>query len=377
MASFAVYIHYPFCGSRCGYCSFPTTAPEAAPQEAYADALLRELEARELPGGAIRSVYVGGGTPSLWRGDELARVVEAVLGRCGAAEEVTVEANPASLRPSWLERLVRAGVNRLSLGVQSTDDEVLALLGRRHTVARAREAVAMAQDAGIRNLGCDVIMALPRQTVEHHLRDISALVELGPQHISTYGLTLAPEAPLRRAGHAPASDDAMARMMEAGRRALEQHGFAHYEVSNYCQPGRHSRHNAALWAGQPYVGLGAWAHSATYLGPETERRANPGPTQYLDVWSGTAAPNHHGAKVERVDAAGSRLEALMLGLRTVEGVDRQRYEERFGVDLDERHGQKIQVLARAGLVNLDLGRLRPTRKGIWFADELALQIAGT
>ncbi len=373
MAPFSVYIHYPFCRSRCGYCSFPTSDPHDAPQGAYADAVLRELEARGLPDGELRTVYVGGGTPSLWRGEHLARVVEAVLaGR--RAEEVTVEANPASLRASWLRRLMAAGVDRLSLGVQSTDDEVLALLGRRHTAARALAAVHLARSVGVGNFGCDVIFGLPGQTVEHHLRDLEALAELGPQHISTYGLSLAREAPLRRAGYAPASDDAMAAMMEAGRRTLEAAGYEHYEVSNYCRPDRHSRHNTALWSGHPYVGLGAWAHSADHAGPLTVRRANPGPGRYLALWSGGETPPDHGATVDRVDAAGSRLEALMLGLRTVAGVHRRRFQRRFGVDLSEVYGPQIAALTSAGMVTLQRDRLRPTRGGIWFADELALRI---
>lgn len=377
--SSTVYVHYPFCGTRCGYCSFPTTDPDVAPQEAYADAVLRELEARaaEHGQGAITSVYLGGGTPSLWREDQLARVVEAILDRfdCAPDMEVTVEANPSSLGYSWLERLWRSGVNRLSLGVQSLDDEVLAMLDRSHTAAGARQAVAMARAAGVENLGCDVIFGVPGQSLERHLGELEMLAELSPDHISTYGLTLAPNTSLRQSGHAAADDDRMARMMESGRGILAAAGYCHYEVSNYCRPSRHSRHNSSLWAGAPYLGLGAFAHSARHEGPSTLRQANPGPEQYLELWSGTATPPaSYGATVERVDEHGSRLEVLMLGLRAADGVSRRRYRARFGADLTAHYGEQINRLAQEGLVRLEGDRLRPTGRGIWFADELALRI---
>ena len=376
---FSVYVHYPFCRSRCAYCSFPTTAPHAWPQERYARAVSRELEQRAggYEAGTLVSLYLGGGTPSLWQGEQVARVVSAVLGRFSQAgeTEVTVEANPASLSRSWLERLRGAGVNRLSLGVQSLDDEVLAMLGRRHTAAGARGAMSMARDAGIQNLGCDVIFGVPGQSVEHHLAELDALTTLGPDHISTYGLTLAPEAPLRRTGRVPASDDVMAQMMRTGRQALRDAGYSHYEVSNYCRPSRHSRHNSALWAGLPYLGLGAHAHSARFQGPVSLRRANPGPDRYMALWSGPDAPAPpHGAAEEQVDEQGSRLEVLMLGLRARAGVLRARYRDRFGADLTEHYGQQIHLLERDGFVRLDDDSLRPTRRGIWFADELALRI---
>ena len=384
--TFTVYVHYPFCGTRCGYCSFPTTAPEVAPQAAYADAVLRELDARAgaYDAGALRSIYVGGGTPSLWRGEHLARVVGEIQGRfCHACEdvEVTVEANPGSLSRDGLDRALGAGVNRLSLGVQSLDDAVLALLGRAHSAAQARDAVSLARAAGVDNLGCDVIFGVPGQGLDHHLDELRCMTDLGPDHISTYGLTLSPKAPLSRSGHAPASGDEMALMMDHGRDALRAAGFEHYEVSNYCRPSRRSRHNSALWAGSPYLGLGAFAHSMLPDGPCTLRQRNPAPQRYMELLSGpevhgrTSRPCHPPVvEVERVDEQGSRLEVLMLGLRTTAGVDRGHYRRRFGADPLEYHGEQIWALEREGLVRVEPDRLCPTDKGIWFADDLALRI---
>ena len=378
---FTVYVHYPFCRTRCSYCSFPTTDPQAAPQEEYADAVLRELDARApaYHEGTLRSIYIGGGTPSLWQGAQVARVTSAVLSRfqCAPEVEVTVEANPTSLELLWLECLLRGGVNRLSMGLQSLDDSVLALLGRGHTAAGAREAVTTARAAGFANLGCDVIFGVPGQSLEHHLSELEALADLGTEHISSYGLTLAPQSPLGRAGHAPAGDDLMALMMESGRQALAAAGYAQYEVSNYCRPTFQSRHNSQLWAGFAYLGLGAFAHSMLPEGPQTVRQSNPGPDPYLELWSEPGVPvAPYGASVERVDQQASQMEVLMLGLRAVAGVSRAHYRERFCADLTEHHGHRIDELVRQGLLRLEADRLRPTPRGIWFADELALRILG-
>ena len=371
---FGVYIHFPFCVAKCGYCDFASLAcpPERIPHRRYADAVLCELSARAAPyeAGELRSVYFGGGTPSLWERSELRRVLEAVqtrfAGRAAADPEITVEANPGTLDGRGFEELLAAGASRISLGVQSLDDEMLRLLSRIHDAAAARRAVREARAAGVQNLSLDLMAGLPGQSLEHHLRQLEQLLELGPDHVSVYALSLSRHAPLRRAGLAPAPDELVAEMLEAAAERLERAGLPQYEVSNFAAPARRSRHNALCWAGWPYLGLGAAAHSMWPDGPRTLRRANPGLPRYLQ------APG--GGSEETVDEPASRHEVLFLGLRTVEGVQRALYRQRFGADPLDHFGPRLYAFEAQGLVCLLPDRIVPTPRGLWLADELALQL---
>jgi oxygen-independent coproporphyrinogen-3 oxidase len=384
--TFGIYIHFPFCLAKCGYCDFASCAvePRSIPHVAYADAVLRELawRAADYAHLALRSIYIGGGTPSLWSPREVGRVVRAACAACRAADEgieVTLEVNPATIDASGLARLGDAGVSRLSVGVQSLSDATLRLLGRIHTADQARSCVRAARDAGMDNLSCDVIFGVPHQTVADHLASLEQLLELAPQHVSAYALTLSADAPLRRAGWAAAGDELLAEMMDAGRERLETAGLPQYEVSNFAPPRRRSAHNALVWAGDPYLGLGASAHSMIARGPATLRCANPPIATYLDAAperDPAGVPTVAGATVEEVDEPRSRNEALFLALRTVDGLDRRAYRKRFGADPVDHFAPGLSSLQAAGLLSVDETRIAPTRRGIWLADEIALRLMG-
>jgi oxygen-independent coproporphyrinogen-3 oxidase len=386
-----VYIHFPFCLRRCGYCDFASCASEAAaiPHTRYADAVLRELDARATAFAAheLRSVYFGGGTPSLWAPAEVARVLAAVRASLGAAAEleVTLEANPGTLAAGACAVLREAGVNRMSLGVQSLDEAALRLLGRIHSAKQARAAVAQARREGGVRLSCDLIFGLPGQSLAHHLGQLDELCALGPEHVSAYALSLAADAPLRErsraAGLAPAPEELVAEMMVAGRERLARAGFPQYEVSSYAPRPARSRHNALVWAGHPYLGLGASAHSMLPLGRANLRSANPPLARYLDApivlpeADGDAAQaTVVGSSVELVAEPSSRFEQMFLALRTVDGVDRAAYAARFGADPLAHFRDPLEELAAQELVTLDADRIAPTARGILYADELALRL---
>lgn len=375
---FGVYIHFPFCRSKCGYCDFSSAATETIPHVAYANAILREVQARGLQysTGTLRSIYLGGGTPSLWNPEQISRVLAAVRHRFGCLDdlEVTLEANPSSVDEQALASWREAGVDRLSIGVQSLDDGFLRMLGRIHTSSQAHQAVTMAREAGFRNVSCDLIFGLPGQSLEHHLGQLRSLVDLEPNHISAYSLTLAPDAPLRRQGLLPGSDDLVAEMMEQGRALLDAAGLPQYEVSSYSAPRYQSNHNALIWAGWPYLGLGAYAHSMVFSGPRTYRTINSDLSAYLQGELTGSPPVVSGAQVEVVDEPRSRWEMILLGLRTTVGLDRLAYRLRFGEDVTEHYGAAIFTLMEQGLVRLDQDRLAPTSRGIWFADDIALRM---
>jgi oxygen-independent coproporphyrinogen-3 oxidase len=380
-----VYVHFPFCASRCPYCDFATEARAAPPHDAYADAVIAELAARG-PGFAtrrLRSIYFGGGTPGRWRADRVAAVVAAVGAAWPGAEalEVTVEMNPGDAAPEHLAALRAGGVTRLSLGLQSLDDGELRLLGRRHGRAEALAAVAAARAAGFADLACDLIFGLPGQTAARLAATLDEVCALAPEHLSLYGLTIeegTPFAAARRAGRLELPDDDLqVELYRLCRARLAAAGYRHYEVSNWARPGKEAVHNGLYWRGVEYLGLGAAAHSL-HLGDgvggerEAERRANlRDPDAYV---AAAAAGRFAPATVERLSPEARRREALWLGLRVLAGVPRDRFRAQYGVDPEAVDPAACADLAAAGLLAVEPDRLRLTDRGLLFADEVGARL---
>ena len=387
-----VYVHFPFCGVHCPYCDFAVEVRAQIPHDAYADAVVAELAARRAwfsGAGALQSIYFGGGTPGLWRADALGRVIDAACAAFGggtdavarAALEITVEANPGEVDEPHLTALARAGVNRLSLGAQAFDDRHLRALGRNHDAAAIPAAVAAARAAGIDNLSLDLMFGLPNQTLDDWRRGVDACVALDPEHVSAYALTIergTPFGALDRAGRLPrAGDDVVAAMFDGGRQALSSAGFEHYEVSSFARAGRRARHNSLYWqaSGAAYLGVGASASSFRPLADGSGWRfANPRATAtYLNAaraGSGSPAAVH----VERRSPADLENEALWLGLRTVDGVDRHVHRLRYGRDPLAGREQAADRCLRAGWLTVDQEHVRLTALGFLFADEVATRL---
>ncbi len=328
---FGVYVHFPYCTHRCPYCDFAVTTEPVPGERLYARAVLAELALRApaFDGLAPRSIYVGGGTPSLWDPAEVSEVLAALRARFvfPADAEVTIEANPESCDRDLLRALRAAGVNRVSVGVQSFDPGVLAKLGRRHGPEAAERAIrAAAEEIG--NASVDLIYGARRSTVEIARADASRAVAAGAVHVSAYELTLdaevmAEEVPLarmRREGRLPlpAEDDA-ARQGTAIRAALRRAGLRRYEISNYARPGRESVHNRLYWDGESYLGLGAGAYGCLRGDANAVRYGNVRAARaYVDAALAGKLPT---AEEDPIDALAARNEALMLSLRTARGAD--------------------------------------------------------
>ena len=260
-----IYVHIPFCYSRCSYCGFFSTT-ELSQRSIYVDAVLKEygLRAGYLPKGeSIRTIYIGGGTPSQLTNSDLARLLRVLP--VAEAEEVTMEANPSDMTEAKLKAWQQMGINRLSIGVQSFDDGMLAFLNRRHDSKQAKKVIRLAQDLGYNNISIDLMYALPCQTLEQWQADIEIALSFGVQHISTYCLSFEEGTPLwrlREKGVVHETDDDLANDMYAYLcQRLKEVGYMHYEVSNFALPGYESKHNSSYWDGTPYLGLGAGAHS--------------------------------------------------------------------------------------------------------------------
>lgn len=349
----ALYIHIPFCRSRCAYCDFFSTTREAE-MPAYVQALCHEVEARrsELPHARVRTIYIGGGTPSLLSPTLLQQILNTVYANyeVDTDAEVTVEMNPDD--PVDVARLRH--INRVSLGIQTFDDDLLRLIRRRHDSASAIQAVRHLQAAGIRNISIDLIYGLPGQTLAMWERDLDTAFALGVQHLSAYALSYEEGTLLTRwrdEGHIrEASDELSVEMFQRLCQRAREAGFEHYEISNFALPGYQSRHNSSYWTGIPYLGFGPGAHS--YDGLRMRRANLPDLNEYLSFYSSPRGGREGTAPCSYEQLSGTDLhdEAIMCGLRTREGIDLQQFLARFGQS-------RLDALLTNAAPHLSAGRL--------------------
>jgi oxygen-independent coproporphyrinogen-3 oxidase len=367
----SVYVHAPFCARRCGYCDFAVQVRRTGDLEGWARALRGELGAVEREGTfrlapRLDTLYVGGGTPSLLGPDAMDRLADIVgRERLGAPDlEWTAEANPESLTDEVSAGWRRAGVNRLSLGVQSFDDRVLRWMGRLHGADGAAESVARARRAGIENVSVDLIFALPGKLGRSWSDDLRRTLALEVPHVSLYGLTVEAETPLgrwvREGREAPVDEGLYREEFLEAAETLAAAGYVHYEVSNFALPGRESRHNGTYWTGEPWLGLGNGAHS--YVHPL--RRWN------LRDWAAyERAAREGGLPVqdhEVLDAGAARLERVWLGLRTRAGLELS--------GLSPRGHHAVEGWALQGWAILAEGAVRLTPQGWLLLDRLAVEL---
>jgi oxygen-independent coproporphyrinogen-3 oxidase len=383
--SFGVYIHFPYCLARCPYCDFAIHARPRIPHREYLAAVRKELAARAplFEKRELVSIYFGGGTPSLWEPECVAEVADAIresFASDGKMLEVTLEANPEQLPRELLDRFRRAGINRLSLGVQSLDKRHLATLGRPHDATIVKRAVEDSRAAGFDNLSMDLIFAVPAQTLADLDRDLEGMFALAPDHLSIYNLTVEERTPfgaLERSGRLKLPDAGLAAEMfdRVAERAAAA-GFEHYEISSYARPGRRAVHNSLYWTGGEWLGLGCSAHSFRRLPAGGERFSTVRSVDdYLNRMGSIGSIGHfpdpllaHHEPLSDETLAG---EACWLALRMLtDGVDRARFAARFGDDPLARFSSHFRRLVDEGLVAVDDRRALLTPRGALFADEV-------
>ena len=351
----SIYIHMPFCRSKCVYCDFCSFAADNRTMEAYCGCLMQEMElaAAIYPDAEIHTVYIGGGTPSIVSAPLMRRVARKLRDCFAIPEgiEFTAEANPGTVTDAWLDVMAEAGMNRLSIGVQARQERLLRLLGRIHTFPQAGEALAMARRHGIHNLSVDLMYGLPTQTLQEYLDSIRAAADLGVQHISAYALKVEDGTRLEgmiREGKLPLPDeDLAADMMEAGIALLESLGYKRYEISNFAKSGFESRHNLAYWRQRYYLGLGL--NAAGMLPAEDavyHRVSNAATTDtYCSMIAAGRLPVTETIPIGREEAM---FETVMLGLRTADGVGYGAFEAMHGISLPDVYGYAILELQTRG-----------------------------
>ena len=387
LESLALYLHIPFCTAKCGYCDFNSYEGLDHLVPEYTPALVREigLWAPAAQGHRVETVFFGGGTPSLTAIDDLTSIVTAIRDRFAVAADAewTLEANPSELTREHLQGLRGAGINRLSMGVQSLHDDELQQLDRLHSAERAVEAFHDVRAAGFENVNLDLIFGLIGQPLERWQSTLERAIELGPEHLSCYALTVEPGTALYyqvEKGQLPEPDpDVAADQYEWTRERLAEAGYRQYEISNWARPGRECRHNLVYWRTQPYLGLGAGAHS--YF--DGNRLANVNaPQRYVEAVNESYEERQakgHGAlhqitAGETADAATALADALILGLRLTDGVEVAPFEVRFGASLETSFGPALAKYEALGILDRGDGRLRLTDRGLLLSNELFVDL---
>ena len=366
---FGIYVHIPYCISRCPYCDFNTYVGIEDTAPAYVDALLSEARAwaERAAGRTAGSIFVGGGTPSLLEPELMTQLLDGLRATFDVAPgaEITIEANPETVDVERLSGFHAADVDRVSFGAQSFVPHVLATLGRAHTAGRTEQAVAQARAAGFDNLNLDLIYGTPGESLDDWRTSVDRAIALDPEHLSAYALTIEDGTQFGAdvaSGRMPSpDDDDMAEKYELALDLLHAAGYEHYETSNWAKPGRACRHNLVYWTQGEYAGLGAGAHGHLDAARVWNEKA---PRTYIE-----RAPDARAGE-ERLDPAARAAERLQLRLRLIAGVD----IEEISAIADRDLSVEVDALERDGLVRLDGARLAPTRRGLLLGSEIALRL---
>ena len=400
----ALYVHIPFCKSKCPYCDFNTYEGIEPLIPSYVDALSGEIEiwGARLGRPAVRTVFLGGGTPSYLPAGSVAALLDAVRRSFDLEPmaEITLEANPDDCTVPSLRLHRASGVNRISIGVQSLDDRLLSMLGRRHDAAQAIDAHRAARAAGFENVSVDLMYGLPGQTIGDWRRTLDALSDIAPPHASLYCLAIEKGTPMERwvdSGALPEPDpDLAAEMYETAEEAMSRRGYRHYEISNWALPGFESRHNLVYWRNEPYLGVGPGAHSyldgvrlwnlrspreyvrrveraasrdsSLSLPPQSRGKVRARPVLDTGMGAPLAGPAVEGS--ERIDGGLESAETLMLGLRLDEGVSSDEFAARFGEPPSSVYAGVVSELSGLGLLEESRGSLRLTRRGRILSNEV-------
>jgi oxygen-independent coproporphyrinogen III oxidase len=375
MSSLGVYLHIPYCLHKCGYCDFNSHPENIEEAEAYISALTLEIDhyAHQFSERTFSTVFFGGGTPTILSPENLDNILGKVksLFNISSCCEITIEANPATIKQETLTQIHSAGFNRISIGVQSFDAEELKLLERVHDEKEIHTTIDRARLAGFDNLSLDLMFGLPNQSPKKWRSHLRQALAKAPNHISAYNLTIEPATSfykLQKRGHLnlPA-EEIQLEMFKDTIETLQSAGYEQYEISNYAQPGFMSRHNLNYWDNGEYLGLGAGASS--YINGERFKNANL-PGHYIRQVQSEGSAVESTEKLDLLHAMG---ETIMLGLRRLKGIPIEDFENRFQVSFKTVYGKVIDPLLEEGLITFNNNRMALSRKGLYIADSVILK----
>ncbi len=375
---FSIYIHIPFCSYKCPYCDFNTYALSRVPEEAYLQALLKEIEAGlksdRVKDQKLTSIYFGGGTPGIFSGQAIRSILDLIKTNCLIESnlEITIEANPKEIELDKLQNYFEAGVNRLSLGAQSLNNKTLLALGRKHQAADIYQAVSFAKDAGFQNISLDLMFAAPNQSFPDLEQDLNDYLALNLPHISCYELTIEKGTPFftanERGNLKIVDEDQKLAMYQLIRERLKLAGYHHYEISNFGIPGSESRHNQNYWQNNSYLGFGAGAHGCWRSGERSKRYSNLADYQsYIEAIINSKPVV---AWEEELSTAGVAFDYIMLGLRTSQGVEFSKLEQLGMLSTEPNFKQHLQSLVSDDLLVMTTTGFALTMRGQEIADSV-------
>lgn len=366
MKEIGIYVHIPYCKSKCYYCDFISFSKKEETIEKYVESIKKEIDECKLTGFNIKTIYIGGGTPSYIESkyilDIVAKIKEKFIVLQNA--EITIEVNPGTVTKEKLQDYKKAGINRLSIGLQSTDNKTLKQIGRIHTYEEFLETYDLAREIGFKNINIDFIFALPNSDEWGTALQISEIINLKPEHISSYSLILEENTKLKElveSGEVELpSEDEERKMYWKMKNLLEENGYKHYEISNFAIPGHESKHNMDCWNQKEYLGFGVAAHS--YF--NGERYSNSKTIEeYIE--------NYNSKNIEeKQDKEMMAKEYMMLGLRKIEGVSISEFERKFQINPLFYFRFEISKLVEEELIEIDLDNIKLTEKGLDFANKV-------
>lgn len=358
--SFELYIHIPFCVRKCAYCDFLSAPGSEEAKASYTEALLREIEAVKTEKREVSSIFVGGGTPSALSPSLMGDIFEKIHKSFSVAPdaEITIEANPGTLSKEKLFLYKNAGINRLSLGLQSPEEAELKSLGRIHTYEEFLESFSLAREAGFQNINVDLMCALPDQTYEGWIRNLRTVAALHPEHISAYSLIIEEGTPFAKRKLNLPDEDTEYRMYEDTAGILAEYGYEQYEISNYAKKGLACRHNIGYWTRKEYLGLGLGA--ASLWG--NQRFSNT--SDFSAYLKESGSPEKIRENREILSLEDEMSEFMFLGLRMTEGVSKAEFLESFGTPIESVYGKVLDKYKNMGLLEEKEGRIFLTRAGI-------------
>ena len=372
-----LYIHIPFCIKKCNYCDFLSFPSNEERREIYVQSLINEIEQTgkllDKDAYAVRSIFIGGGTPSLLSGKQIERIMLAVRNAFFIMEEaeITMETNPGTLTKENVFSYKKAGVNRFSMGLQSADDACLHLLGRIHTWEEFLKSYELARKAGFENINVDLMFALPEQTLGQWEETLSEITALQPEHISAYSLIIEEGTPFydlyEKEVYQETDEELDRAMYHTAVQILAEEDYHQYEISNFAKDGKESRHNRIYWQGEGYLGFGLGAHSYW----EGKRFHNP---YDLHTYMEQAENGNVSMEdVEELSLADQYGEFMFMGLRLTEGIEKKRFAQRFGVDMEDVYGMEIEKCKEEGLLEEKAGWLRLTERGLDLSNQVFME----
>jgi len=379
-----LYVHIPYCVHKCHYCDFNSHERAEPDWDAYQQALIHELEHRAnspvFAGRALTSIFIGGGTPSLAPPELIKAVLQSAEQHCGFSKniEITLEANPGTVDAGNFRAYREAGINRLSMGVQSLDNSELKWLERIHGAEEVFSAFHVAREAGFNNINLDLIYGLPEQSMDSWLNSLNRAIELQPEHLSCYQLTVEPHTKLaarhNRKPYALPDDDLALKMFFTNRERLLKADYHAYEISNFAKKGFHCRHNDGYWSYYDYIGIGAGASGKwddTDSSGITRYSNIRNPERYIDLAQHTGTAMNSSESLDREQSAA---EAVWLGLRRAEGIDRSGFICRFGFDVWDHFSDQLSPWLKQGMIAMSATNIHLTQEGLALTDEIAASV---